>query len=361
MFRKKPCRAVLSALLLAGMLLLLVCTAFATGTTGAPTLPDPERTCSITVRVLSTEGKAIPGGTLRAAKAVGVDADGRYVLTPAFADSGLDLKKSYFSEDDVQLMVDFAAAHDVKWTSSPVDDKGEALFAGLEPGIYLIETDVPPENFLPILPFLVMVPVYEDGAYSYDVTCSPKPVNLKPDLEVPLVAYKEVIAPTGSAQIKTILFSFILTPEKAGQPMPKGGDVNAVYDATGALTVSRTGAGAVDFGSFNFSADDAGKTYVYRLREKRGTVNGMTYDTTVFEISLKLYLNEKGELCCESSFKDEGGKLLLELRFRNEYNPPPPDIPSTGQLWWPVFLCGAVGIVFVMIGVFGRKRREETP
>ncbi|MBO4289731.1 MAG: LPXTG cell wall anchor domain-containing protein [Lachnospiraceae bacterium] len=37
----------------------------------------------------------------------------------------------------------------------------------------------------------------------------------------------------------------------------------------------------------------------------------------------------------------------------------PPDIPQTGQLWWPVPLLAGVGAVLVLTGVLVRRKKEE--
>lgn len=37
----------------------------------------------------------------------------------------------------------------------------------------------------------------------------------------------------------------------------------------------------------------------------------------------------------------------------------PPDIPQTGQLWWPVPLFASIGAVLVLLGVFVRRGKKE--
>ena len=41
----------------------------------------------------------------------------------------------------------------------------------------------------------------------------------------------------------------------------------------------------------------------------------------------------------------------------NRYKIPPPDIPQTGQLWWPVPILFAVGAILLTLGFLGKKSR----
>ncbi len=354
MLRKKTCRAAWIALLLVLSVVLSVGSASALRVDPASLSPDGMG--SIKVTVLTSGGEIIPGGTLRAYFAASLSADGEYALTPAFAACGLDLSKTKYGEDDADKVAGYAAANKSPCTVAQVNEKGEAFFADTPQGIYLITQDEAPKGYLPILPFLVLVPSFTDGV-QYDVSCSPKPVDRAPDLTIPLIVEKEVRVKRGGPAPETT-FSFILTPEKEGQPMPVNPE-NASANGGSAVILTRKGAGTVDFGSFGFSMKDADQTYVYTMREMRGTAPYYTYDTSVYTIKLHLYIDENGELACAREITDEGGKEHIRIVFTNEYDKPKDDIPRTGQLWWPVFVLAAAGAVLVTVGVVRRKREEE--
>ena len=59
------------------------------------------------------------------------------------------------------------------------------------------------------------------------------------------------------------------------------------------------------------------------------------------------------------SIPDEEGNFRLTAAPKVGVNvpstPPPPDIPQTGQLWWPVAVLAGAGIVLVLYGVFRRN------
>lgn len=38
---------------------------------------------------------------------------------------------------------------------------------------------------------------------------------------------------------------------------------------------------------------------------------------------------------------------------------PDPDLPQTGQLWWPVYLLGAMGALLVLLGLYRRRRADD--
>ena len=58
---------------------------------------------------------------------------------------------------------------------------------------------------------------------------------------------------------------------------------------------------------------------------------------------------------------DENGKAADRAVFTNVYAPPEkPEIPKTGQLWWPVVVLAFFGLLLIILG-FGRRKaaRED--
>ena len=359
MLHKPFCRVASITLLLILTLFVTVGSVFAAHVD--PALLSPGREGSVTVTVLTSGGEIIPGGSLRLYRVADLSDDGVYTLTPGFAGCGLDLGKKFFSEDDSDLVAAFAQEHAPEHTVAEVNAQGVALFSGVTQGMVLIMQDETPEGYLPILPFLVLMPTFADGEAVWDVKCSPKPVDKEADLTVPLTVKKNVLAANGGDVPKDDVFHFALIPANADAPLPKGGADASVTN--GELIVSRPGPGIVDFGEFSFSFDDLDKTYVYRLREYKGTARTYNYDESVYLLALHIYLDENGELSCGMEMTDENGRRVTEIVFVNEYGdnevpPPPPDIPRTGQLWWPVYALVIGGVVLIVAGLLRRKHAE---
>ena len=97
---------------------------------------------------------------------------------------------------------------------------------------------------------------------------------------------------TGSHPLSSGMFKFELTAKTDGAPMPanaQGGKAVASVDATG-----RFAFGQVKFDENDVNPHGASKTYEYELREINSREAGMTYDATVWHISVTVSLDETG-------------------------------------------------------------------
>ena len=97
---------------------------------------------------------------------------------------------------------------------------------------------------------------------------------------------------TGSHPLSSGMFQFELTAKTEGAPMPAntvGGKATANVDATG-----RFAFGQVKFDENDVNPHGAPKTYEYELREINSGEAGMTYDATVWHISVTVSLDETG-------------------------------------------------------------------
>ena len=97
---------------------------------------------------------------------------------------------------------------------------------------------------------------------------------------------------TGSRPLSSGMFQFELAAVTDGAPMPAGavdGKVTANVDATG-----RFAFGQVKFDENDVNPHGAPKTYEYELREINSGEAGMTYDATVWHISVTVSLDETG-------------------------------------------------------------------
>lgn len=124
---------------------------------------------------------------------------------------------------------------------------------------------------------------------------------------------------TGSHPLSSGMFQFELTAKTEGAPMPAntvGGKATANVDATGRFAFER-----VTFDENDVNADKTPKSYEYELREVNSGVNGMTYDGTVWHITVTASLNEADEVVFSVQNTREGQTTVPgeTVSFSNSY------------------------------------------
>lgn len=137
---------------------------------------DLSRTGSIKVSLYDSEtSEAVGGGTLtlyRVAKVQKDNANLSFVYTNGFEDCGVELGDLSEGELAGQLAEKIAAT--AESTTVEISNLGVAEFGDLEVGLYLVVQTTAAENYNVINPFLVSVPIQENGSYVYDVDALPK-------------------------------------------------------------------------------------------------------------------------------------------------------------------------------------------
>lgn len=160
------------AAVLAALTLLVWCAAPAF----ALEVVDLSRTGSIKVSLYDSEtSEAVGGGTLtlyRVAKVQKDNANLSFVYTNGFEDCGVELGDLSEGELAGRLVEKIAAT--AESTTVEISDLGVAEFGDLEVGLYLVVQTTAAENYNVISPFLVSVPIQENGSYVYDVDALPK-------------------------------------------------------------------------------------------------------------------------------------------------------------------------------------------
>lgn len=160
------------AAVLAALTLLVWCAAPAF----ALEVVDLSRTGSIKVSLYDSEtSEAVGGGTLtlyRVAKVQKDNANLSFVYTNGFEDCGVELGDLSEGELAGRLVEKIAAT--AESTTVEISDLGAAEFGDLEVGLYLVVQTTAAENYNVINPFLVSVPIQENGKYVYDVDALPK-------------------------------------------------------------------------------------------------------------------------------------------------------------------------------------------
>ncbi len=107
-------------------------------------------------------------------------------------------------------------------------------------------------------------------------------------------------------------FTFTLTGS-AGAPMPE--------TTTVTITPTSGTTAAVDFGKISYTEADVGKTYTYTVQETAGTLPGVTYDTTAYEVAVEIAEGEDALIVTPTYA--EGEKVIIT----NTY-----DIDKLGEL-----------------------------
>ncbi len=148
----------------------------------AEAIVDPDQIGSIQVTI-KTKGEPVTEGSLllyQAAELTEEDGEYKYEAAAEFTDSIFSQKE--MESADVALQLErFVVDRKLPGRSMPLNQKGIAKAKGLVPGVYLIIQGESAKDVEPILPFLVSVPMKEDGEYIYDVDASPKVELGKPD------------------------------------------------------------------------------------------------------------------------------------------------------------------------------------
>ena len=152
---------------------LLLCTVGVTA--AAQNVPDLSWKGSITVTMRQGE-TAVSGGSLTLYRVGEVrEEDGNYsfVLTGDFTGCGQSLTNIQ-SAQLAKNLAQYVADHDLIGTTSEIDSSGTVTFPQLTLGLYLLVQNKAASGYNKAEPFLVSVPMRENGAYVYDVNASPK-------------------------------------------------------------------------------------------------------------------------------------------------------------------------------------------
>lgn len=135
-------------------------------------VPDLNRKGSITVE-MKYDGNAVTGGKLLAYRVAQIiENDGNYSFEALPPYQSVELTQENLSSPE--LAAAFAAQISSDGIEPAIAEDGLVCFENLELGLYLIvQTEASP-GFEPLKPFLVSVPINEDGHYLYDVNANGK-------------------------------------------------------------------------------------------------------------------------------------------------------------------------------------------
>ena len=196
-------KCIFSLLIALAMILSLSVTAF------AHDVPDMTMEGSICIDMGYSQAPEDPGSLtiIRVGKIQ--EENGNYTFVP----SGIftELWSAYGDFQSPALaaaLADFAAENKAQGITLELSEDGTGEFVDLPLGLYLVVQDRAATGYEPIAPFLIGVPSFRDGEYTYQVDASPK---LQPEIIPPETT--EPSEPT--------------TPTEPGDPnLPQTGQLN---------------------------------------------------------------------------------------------------------------------------------------
>lgn len=136
---------------------------------------------------------------------------------------------------------------------------------------------------------------------------------------------------------------------------PGGFDFDLLNVNTGEVTTATTSEDGRAVIYLPFAAEDVGKTYRYRLYELNTGREHVTYDETVYDISITLVLNDMHEISADIVMD---GRPVTEIaaEFTNKYYVPVP-LPDTGDPNHPVLWTAMLILSGAGLAIIGKKRR----
>lgn len=138
-------------------------------------VPDTSKKGTISISMMY-EDKEVPGGTLTLYQVGEIEEDdGNYsfILNSDFKDSGANLTE--LSDPELaENLAKYAEDRKCAGMTETIDAHGKIIFAEQETGLYLLVQHEAADGYSKISPFLVSIPMEEDGTYVYTVDASPK-------------------------------------------------------------------------------------------------------------------------------------------------------------------------------------------
>lgn len=145
-------------------------------------VPDISRRGSISI-TMTYDKNPVSGGMLTIYRVGAIsEEDGNvyFVLTDEFSGSGADLT-DFSNSEAANRLAEYITEQKLTGTTEEIGNDGKAVFEDIVPGLYLLVQTKATEGYKPAAPFLVSLPMNENGMYVYDVDASPKVELTKPE------------------------------------------------------------------------------------------------------------------------------------------------------------------------------------
>lgn len=141
----------------------------------AQEVPDKSRKGSITI-AMQYNGAAVAGGTITAYRVGDIcETDGNYSFAKTAAMQGFDGSYQDISSADLaQAAAAFVTQNNVPAYAVAHNENGQAAFRDMELGLYLLVQTEASDGYEPLHPFMVTVPMNENGRYQYEINAAGK-------------------------------------------------------------------------------------------------------------------------------------------------------------------------------------------
>ena len=320
------------------VLLMAFITAAACLSVCADEFPDLSKngSCSINVTLQDKSNEAaVAGGKLELIQVASAKVDNGFVYVPTGSFNNSDFtfdlseKADLTSSDLAANIASYASKHGITGKVLDVGDEGTVSFSGLDVGLYLMIDVEPAPGYTNAKPFLISVPMRENGAYIYDVDASPKlervskisPVTktCPPIRKVIRVPGKSKASSTSKEYMNISAFTFSFKRMKDTYPMPvnTSGDVDeggsVVSEDEDELVIVREGEGKLDIGTITFT--DVGD-YYYSVKEIKGDGN-YSYDTNSYVLKYTVSRNNDTLTVSDTQIRvgNANGEHVSEMVF----------------------------------------------
>lgn len=238
-------------------------------------------------------------------------ADSNLTFVPAGDFAGFGLPLTDLNDPAlVTALADYASEQDVEGTEKELSASGTAVYSNLSTGLYLVVQLTTTQEYLPVSPFLVSLPMYDGdaGSWIYSIEASPK--VQRPDRE-----------PVSLTVVKKWLDNNVNRPKQLS--------VQLLMDGKAVETVTLT---AENDWQHTWKGLDA------------------YHEWSVKEVVPTGY---------EASYETYRSKVTI-TNVADWYNKPDDILIQTGQLNWPVPVLACVGLLLVVTGcALLRKGRRE--
>lgn len=272
---------------------------------------DLEKTGSITVRLRDVYHPDVAiGGTIRlhrVADALVQDSALTYGLTAEFAGSGVSMADINAAGLADKLLA-YAQAQEIAGTKKEADANGRVTFSGLAAGVYLVSQETAVSGYYKVSPFLVSLPLYDAASgWRYDIQAEPK--VQRPPNDMQLTVHKDWLDNKKNRPAELVVQLL-----QDGQPVAEVA-LNQEND-------------------WEYTWKGLNGDYQWDIREK-AVPDGY-----------------------QTSYSRSGNKITITNKA-SWYIPPSDLLIQTGQLNWPVPLLFGLGLMFLLLGLVLRKRRDD--
>ena len=323
------------------------------------------------------------GGKLEIYKAADAKIEnGVRVFTPTSDFPGADCAITKNADLTAELLSKMASGAKPLKTADINKTSRTAVFSALEPGLYLVKSST--DSYVMVNPFAIDMPHGTSTGWEYNVELKDVKAVALPKIDPPI---KKVVK-NGK---DTDTFSFMMEAVNGG-PMPdpskfkevNAPEVTATATASGSKMVvtgvkASEAGGIIEFGWIYYTEADVGNTYTYKVTEL-DVPSGYTCDkTNGYTVTVKVHKDSDGNVVADKTCSDgvnasdwHTGSTANPMIFTNTRKagptptptPKPPigpsgPLPQTGMLWWPVAVLGIAGLLFIIIGVRMRTKKEE--